>query len=184
MNKNIKCRYDKKLDKYHIEYHLLTTEDQRSLRLEVLNKLNDAYDLAVLIDTQMGSVTQPDQRSYAQMIEGLFTKHNIQYHLRPVEMPNPKQLFGFFTTGNKTVTQYVITFIIEKGAFSETLFDDLLCEFDTQIGYGLLKSPKEIFIDMEKGYLDNVFDQQYFSDSLLDSRIFKKFLSSKNLFEQ
>ena len=129
----------------------------------------------------MGSINKPDQLNYARTIEGLFSRYGVEYQVRPHDVADGNRIFGILSGGKKTVTHYAITFIIEKGSLTERMFQDLLCEFDTQIGYKMLKSPKELFEDMQKGYIDNVFDEGYFGESLFDSRIFDKFLATEDL---
>jgi len=61
------------------------------------------------------------------------------------------------------------------------MFEDLLGEYDLQIGYKLQKETSEFFEDMLKGYVNNVFDESYFGNSFYDSRIFDKFLATEDL---
>lgn len=179
MVKKIKVRYDKNLKKNHIEYHRLV--DKSTYRYSVISELNKRYDLAFLIETQLGSVNKPDQLNYARVIEGLFAKYSLRYQIRPMEIAGTKNLFGMFAGGNKTVTHFAITFIVPSNSITREMFDDFLCEYDVQIGYKMIKSQDELFDDMLKGYLNNVFDPEYFEQSLYDSRVFDKFLATEDV---
>lgn len=181
MTKSVHSRYDKRLKKYHIEYHRLHDDEKAEYRINILNRLNTQSDMAVMIDTQLGSVNEPEPLNFARTIEGIFTKYHLQYQVRPHEVASGHRIFGIISGSKKTVTHYAITFIIEKGTLTREMFDDLLCEFDTQVGYRMLKSPQVLFEDMQKGYIDNVFDEGYFEASLYDSRIFDKFLATEDL---
>lgn len=182
MAREVKVRFDKGLKKYHIEYHRLQNKDQ--YRYDLMAKLNATEQLAVLVETHLGSKNKPDQMNYARTLEGLFAKYGLAYQVRPVEIQAQKQLLGFLSGGKKTETHYAITFIIPEGALNKEMFEDLLSEFDLQIGYKMQKEIDEFFDDMLKGYVNNVFDENYFASSFYDSRIFDKFLATNDLTQQ
>lgn len=179
MAKNVKIRYDKGLKKHHIEYHKLT--DQDNYRFNILKGINEQHDLTVLIETHLGSINKPEPMNYARTMEGFFAKHGLRYQVRPVEIQVGKQIFGFLSGGKKTETHYAISFIIPKSTLTKDQFEDFLCEFDIQIGYKSLMDDKTFFDDLLKGYVDNVFDENYFGDSFYDSRIFSKFLATEDI---
>ena len=179
MARNVKIRYDKGLKKYHIEYHKIT--DQDNYRYNIFKRINDKHDLTVMIETHLGSINKPEPVNYARTIEGVFAKHGLRYQVRPIEIQGGKLIFGFLSGGKKTETHYAITFIIPKSALTKALFLDFLCEFDIQIGYKSLMDDNTFFDDMLKGYIDNVFDENYFGDSFYDSRIFNKFLATEDI---
>ena len=179
---DIKKRYDKNLKKYHIEYNKL--KDKGSYRYDMYKAINERYDMAMLIETHLGSVNEPDQLQFARLMEGMFAKYGLRYQVRPIEVKSNKQMFGFLNFGGKgTDTHYAITCLIPKHVINKEMFEDLFCEFDVQVGYKMLMMVDEFFDDMMKGYLDNVFDAGYFGDSFYDSRIFDKFLSTEDLTE-
>lgn len=179
MAKEVKVRFDKGLKKYHIEYHRLKNKDQ--YRYDFMAKLNTTEQFAVLVETHLGSKTKPDQMNYSRTIEALFAKYGLVYQVRPIEIQAQKQLLGFLSGGKKTETHYAITFIIPEGALNKEMFEDLLGEYDLQIGYKFQKETSEFFEDMLKGYVNNVFDESYFGNSFYDSRIFDKFLATEDL---
>ena len=178
MTKKIKVRYDKNLKKYHIEYHKLI--NKADYRYSMISELNKSNDLAFLIETQLGSVNKPDQLNYARVIEGLFAKYSLRYQIRPMEVASNKNILGMFAGGKKTITHFAITFMVPTNSFTREMFDDFLCEYDVQIGYKMIKSQDELFEDMLKGYINNVFDPEYFEQSLYDSRVFDKFLATED----
>jgi len=179
MAKKIKVRYDKNLKKYHIEYHKAV--DKKAYRYSIISELNKSDDLAFLIETHLGSVNKPDQLNYARVIEGLFAKYSLRYQIRPTEVASDKNIFGMFAGGKKTITHFAITFIVPSKGITREMFDDFLCEYDIQIGYKMIKSQDEFFDDMLKGYINNVFDPEYFRQSLYDSRVFDKFLATEDI---
>lgn len=179
MTKDVKVRFDKGLKKYHIDYHKLKNKDE--YRYNLMEQLNVNEQLTILIETHLGSRTKPEPLKYARLIEGLFAKYGLRFQVRPIEIQAQKQLFGLFSGGKKTETHYAITFLIPQGALNKEMFEDLLSEFDLQIGYIPQKETDEFFDDMSKGYVDNVFDKGYFGNSFYDSRIFDKLLASEDL---
>ena len=179
MTKDVKVRFDKGLKKYHIEYHKLKNKD--AYRYNLMAQLNEKELFAVLLETHLGSKSKPDPLKYAKLIEGLFAKYGLRYQVRPIEIQAQKQLFGMFSGGKKMDSHFAITFIIPQGALNKEMFEDLLSEFDLQIGYEMQKEADEFFNDMSKGYVDNVFDVAYFGNSFYDSRIFDKFLATEDL---
>ena len=179
MAKSIKCRYDKNLKKYHIEYHQI--KDVSDYRYKVIQRINEDNDLAVLIETHLGSVTKPDQMNYAKTLEGLFSKYCLTYHIQPIEIQNNKNFLGMLSGSKKTITHYAITFIIPAKGMTRDLFDDLLCEYDLQIGYKPLKPVEVFFEDLQKGYAKTVLDTTYYESNYYDSRIFNKFLATEDL---
>lgn len=179
MSRAIKVRYDKQLKKYHIEYHKLQAIPD--YRFDIFHRLNATEDLALRIETFLGSVNKPEPMPYARSLEGLFAKYGLRYMVRPVEVQTPKSLFDFLGRSKKTETHYAITFIVPKGTLDRAMFEALFCEFDLQIGYGFKQSMDSYFDDMGKGYVDNVFDEAYFSNNFYDSRLFNKFLATEDL---
>lgn len=179
MSKEIKARYDKNLKKYHIEYHKL--QAMPAYRFEIFHKLNATEDLALRIETFLGSVSKPEPMLYARSLEGLFAKYGLAYMVRPVEVQASKSFFDFLGRGKKTETHYAITFIVPKGALDEAMFEAFFCEFDLQVGYGFKQAVDTYLDDVTKGYVDNVFDEGYFSNSFYDSRLFNKFLATEDL---
>lgn len=178
MTKKIKVRYDKSLKKHHIEYHKLI--DKSAYRFNIISQLNKGDDLAFLIETHLGNVNKPDPLNYTKVIEGLFAKYKLPYQIRPMEVASSKNILGMFG-GKKTMTHFSITFIVQTNALTREMFDDLLCEYDVQIGYKMVKPQKEFFEDILKGYINNVFDPEYFQQSLYDSRVFDKFLATEDI---
>lgn len=178
MSKSVKVRYDKRLKKHHVEYEKL--KDQDTYRIDTYKKLNAKEDLAVLIETFLGSVNKPDQMKFTKEAEGLFAKYQLAYMVRPIEVQAQKALLGVFG-GKKTETHYAITFIIPAGSFNEAMFKDFFCEFDLQIGYQFQKDVQSYFDDVRKGYVDNVFDDAYFANSFYDSRVFNKYLATEDI---
>ena len=179
MAQKIKVRYDKNLNKYHIDYHKLV--DPVPFRYKTIKDLNHNNDLAFLIETHLGSITKPDQLTYTKIAEGLFAKHKLRYQVRPLEVANSKNIFGMFPSGKKTVTHFALTFIVPSKAFTQEMFNDFLCEYDVQIGYKMLKSQDTFFDDLQKGYISDVFNPEYFEESFYDSRVFDKFLATEDI---
>lgn len=176
----IKSKFDKRLNKYHIEYHKIKNKGQ--FRYDILKKINKNFDIAVHIETNLGSENSPDQLKYARDMESLFAKYALAYQVRPIEVAKQKDVFAMFSLGGKkTETHYAITFMIPKSNLNPEMFEDLLCEFDIQIGYDLLKDQEVFFGDMMKGYIKDIFDSGYFENCFYDSRIFSKFLATEDL---
>ncbi len=175
----VRTKFDKSLNKYHIEY--AKEKAKSDYRYEVFKKMNLMYDLYFAIETHLGSVNKPDPLTYTKQTETKLSHTGIKYQVRPMEVRNEKQLFGFLAGKKKTITDYCITFVLHKGELTRELFDEVLCEFDLQVGYDIKVDQQTFFEDLLKGYVDGVTNVEYFNNSFFDSRIFDKFLATEDL---
>jgi hypothetical protein len=178
--KDIKVNYDKKLKKYHIQYH--KSKDHFNFRSDFYNTLNQKSDLFMLIETHLGSVSNPTPLDYTRTIEEKLKQHNLDHHIRPVQVRTGKSIFGIIGKG-KPIEDFSIAFIIPKGTMNASIFEDFFTEFDVQVSYNFKQPIDQVMNDYIKGYLKASDDDAYFEHQLFDSRIFEKILASENLFD-
>jgi len=178
----LKTKYDKKLKKYHLLYEQLDKKEENAFRYHYLSEINIKTDLCVILNTQYGSETQPDPKEYTKITEKYLEKENFEYFIRPFTTTQKKGVFGFL--GKKeSLTHYAVLFIVPKSKLTQSVYEALFCEYDSQIGYYLQVDVATLISDYIKGYMDTTTDETYFNENLFDSRLFKKILSTENILE-
>lgn len=182
MNK-LKVKFDKSLNKYHIEYEKL--KDHNAFRYDYYSRINMGSPLFILIETHLGSVHEPVPEIFARDHERMLQDFGIKYAVRPIEIRQQKNLFGLFSFGGKKKIQdFSIAYFIDKSTLTREMFEALLCEFDAQIGYHPKRSQEETLEDIFKGYFNTDSLSNYFGQSFFDSRLFSKMLATENLTEE
>lgn len=175
----IKSKYDKALKKYHIYYDKI--KDKKALRYTYINQINQRSDMLIIIETHLGSISEPDPLEYTRSLERVLQDEGIKYIVQPIEARVQKNILGIFGGNKKPIKDFSISFYLNQGSLTEDFFDKVLCEFDLQIGYNLLKDQSTLFEDISKGYFDTRDTSAYYGEALFDSMIFHKFLASEDL---
>lgn len=179
--KNLKNKYDKKLDKYHLSYHHLKQKAEDQFRYDYLYALNQTEDLCIILDTQYGSTNKPDPKTYTKDIESYLMEINFRYNIRFFTVPGKKGLFSFLSSKGPMQDQYSIIFILPKSKFTKEVYQKLFCEYDTQIGYKFKTDINALINSHVKGYVNNTDNEEYFEENLFDSRLFKKLFSTEDM---
>lgn len=174
----VKVKYDKQLGKYHIDYSRL--KNQKAYRYDHIKILNDQYDLAICIETDLGAIVTIEAKEYARKMETILAAYHLDYGVRPIE-GNKKMFLGVLSLGAKKKVDYALFFILPKGQLTEPMFDQIFMEVDLMIGYDFKVPMEKLLIEFEKGYLEDARDEDYFRENLYDSRIFNKFLATQEI---
>lgn len=174
-----KVKFDKSLNKYHIYYEKL--KDKNPYRYNILKEVNDRSDMFILIETHLGSINDPDPQEFARELERKLTANSIQYGIQPMEVRVKKNILGVFSMNKNPIKDFSISFCLKKATLTEELFNEILCEFDLQIGYNLLKTADEIQEDIRKGYFNTSDTSAYYGETVFDSMIFHKFLATEDV---
>lgn len=174
--KKVSVKYDKELKKYHVNYEKL--KNFNAFRYEYFSKINKEFPLFLLIETHLGSVNEQDPQAYIRALEYTLKKYGLRNSVKSIHIRYKKAILGFI--GNKNpIDDFSIATIIEQDTLKKELFDDVLCEYDIQIGYGFNMNDDQLLDEYQKGYLQKVDDATYFKHNIFDSRIFNKFLTTE-----
>lgn len=176
--KMIQTRYDKKTNHYHITY--IKHPDKSLFRSTYLEKLMTAYDIVLIIETNLGSIHQPEPKTYMRQVESFCQLHQINYLLRPLEVQKKPSLFSLVAKEPEK-DDYKCVIFLPKGNYSLELFNHLLDEYDLQIGYHTQLDLMSIYEAFEKGYCKSTRDSDYFGHYIFDSRLFDKILSTDSI---
>ncbi len=176
MNK-IKTKYDKQLGFYHSFYEKV--KDIEGMRRKYLRELMAKEDIVLLIETNLGFIGNPDDRSFMKEAEAYLFQNGFPVQVRLFEAPKKTGLSAIFSFGKQEPDKYRLVSFIPAGSYSEEMFEKLFNVYDIQIGYGLQKDSSEILEDIEKGFCKSVRDKEYFQDFIYDSLLFSKLLVTK-----
>ncbi len=116
----MKVKYDKKLNKYHIEFN---TKNEYDEKMQVYKKLAEKYSIEFSFDTQIDGKEASIREENVAFLTSHLDSLDIAYNITHREVESTRRFFGIPTFTKVRDTHYVIKAIIESKKMTNELID-------------------------------------------------------------
>ncbi len=152
----MKVKYDKKLNKFHIQFNNKNSEKEKK---DIYNKLGKNYDISFSFDTEIDGKKTEEREQSVEALIAMLKELDLDYEMTHREVERTKRLFGIPTMTKIRDTHYTISATIKKNDLNDELID--------------------FFINHEMKITFKGEDNK--EESFYDSTIFNKFFSTCDL---
>ncbi len=128
----MKIRYDKKLNKYHIEFK---NKEEKSLKKELYQGLNKEYDLEVIYNSEIDGTKEDKRDEIIENITSVLSNCDTDYKIDTREVEVVRRFLGIPAMGKKKTTHYNITFTVAAGKMNDDIYDNIIYPHEVQVKY-------------------------------------------------
>lgn len=159
-------RTEKKTGETKIDYYKV--KDKRDFRYNTLKEiLRNEESFTISINTNQVQKDK-DSITFCKSFEKYLLDESIPYDIINTECTRQKKIFGI-RVGKEKHSEFIIIFHLKHAQFTEELFKHYLSMCDITVGIKPIKPFEETVSDMQKGYIDTIFNRNYFEEAIYDS---------------
>lgn len=185
MDKKLKIKLNKQLQKYTVDYSRVVEKDK--VKFDILSKVNQQYECLFMINTalDMSQNAINDYRGLNLLVEedyntlmNFLNSSQCTFSLRRRSREVIKSILGF-NTGKKEIVKDVLLAVgLKRGDLDQKMFDRLCCSHDFMLAIDPKEDLDKLVQDFEKGEFNSADETNSFNYTLVDSQWMKFFFSS------
>ncbi len=119
----MKVKYDKKLNKYHIQFNKSQEKEEKT---QIYKNLSKQYDLILTFDTEIDGKPEEEREENIESLKSMLRSVDASFEITNREVEKVKRFFGIPTMGKTKTMHYIINSTIPKDKLTNELINFLI----------------------------------------------------------